>query len=295
MTRIALPALLLACLLGAPALAQAPEQSPAPAEAERPATEDAKADDAEERPAAEPQAAGKPAPDEDPAPAPAEADTGAAEASGEAGAEPAPPPDPDYEPDEAGSPVAPPDAGPEDGELAVCEAALDALGARYERAEPLTGEGACGAPEPVTLSAVGGVELRPPVTVRCPVAEGLALWIQRVAAPMADLYLQSSLRAVLIGTGYQCRRRRGDDTAKYSEHAFANGVDVMGVVFEDGTPMPIQPREQTAEPERSYQAAIRGGACAFFSTVLGPMTNASHADHLHMDMAQRRGGYRLCE
>ncbi|HSP26863.1 MAG TPA: extensin family protein, partial [Saliniramus sp.] len=56
----------------------------------------------------------------------------------------------------------------------------------------------------------------------------------------------------------------------------------------------MPPEEKTDDTER-FQAAIRGGACAFFTTVLGPMTNASHANQLHFDIAELRGGFRWIE
>ena len=42
-------------------------------------------------------------------------------------------------------------------------------------------------------------------------------------------------------------------------------------------------------------AAIRGAACLYFTTVLGPGSNAAHDDHLHLDVKARNGGYRICE
>ncbi len=59
--------------------------------------------------------------------------------------------------------------------------------------------------------------------------------------------------------------------------------------------MPIAEPGAMPGPERALQAGIRGGACAFFTTVLGPTTNAAHSDHFHLDMAERSSGFRLCE
>lgn len=39
---------------------------------------------------------------------------------------------------------------------------------------------------------------------------------------------------------------------------------------------------------------ILKGACANFSTVLGPRANAAHADHFHLDLG-RNGRYQICE
>jgi hypothetical protein len=48
-------------------------------------------------------------------------------------------------------------------------------------------------------------------------------------------------------------------------------------------------------PEAAFQAAIRSTACLIFSTVLGPGSDADHADHLHLDMRKRNGDYRICQ
>ena len=36
-------------------------------------------------------------------------------------------------------------------------------------------------------------------------------------------------------------------------------------------------------------------ACARFSTVLGPGSDAFHNDHIHVDNIERHGGYRICQ
>ena len=32
-----------------------------------------------------------------------------------------------------------------------------------------------------------------------------------------------------------------------------------------------------------------------FSTVLGPGSDGYHENHIHVDLAERRGGYRMCQ
>jgi len=46
--------------------------------------------------------------------------------------------------------------------------------------------------------------------------------------------------------------------------------------------------------EGAFLRDARDGACKLFATVLSPDYNAAHADHLHLDQAQRRGGWRMC-
>lgn len=177
-----------------------------------------------------------------------------------------------------------------------CETALRSLGARFSVGEPLEGESICGWQRPLSLETVGKqVQVTGKPQVRCEVALALAQWSRQVVKPAARLHLENDVSKILISTSYQCRRRNNAATGKVSEHGFANGVDVMGFELEDGRKVLIAPRLGSVEPERVFQAAVRGGSCAYFTTVLGPTTNAAHASHLHLDLAIRRGGYRLCQ
>ncbi|NNJ74057.1 MAG: extensin family protein [Anderseniella sp.] len=160
----------------------------------------------------------------------------------------------------------------------------------------MEGESICGWPRPLNLETVGKqVRVTGEPQVRCEVALTLAQWSREVVKPVARLHLENDVSKILISTSYQCRRRNNAATGKVSEHGFANGVDVMGFELKDGRKVLIAPRLDSIEPERAFQAAVRGGSCAYFTTVLGPTTNAAHASHLHLDLAIRRGGYRLCQ
>jgi len=46
---------------------------------------------------------------------------------------------------------------------------------------------------------------------------------------------------------------------------------------------------------RDFRDGLRKSACARFTTVLGPGSDGSHEDHIHVDLLERRGGYRICE
>jgi len=170
------------------------------------------------------------------------------------------------------------------------------LNAQFTVAEPLIGDGQCGWPRPLKLTALSrDVKIRGDIRVRCELALALARWSKQVVVPSAELHLAQKPAAVEISTSYQCRRRNNGTVGKLSEHAFANGVDVMAVRFEPEMRVAVADRRGSSDAERAFQAAIRGGACAFFTTVLGPVTNANHRDHFHFDLAFRRGGYRLCQ
>ena len=45
----------------------------------------------------------------------------------------------------------------------------------------------------------------------------------------------------------------------------------------------------------SFLGDIRNDACSYFTTVLGPGSDRYHGDHFHVDVLQRRGGYRICK
>ena len=178
----------------------------------------------------------------------------------------------------------------------ACEAELKALGVQFTPLDPIIAEGGCGIAYPVTLTALpGGVALSETATLSCPMAVGLAKWVKQTVAPLSKLYLQEPLTGIGISTSYQCRMRNGVTDAKLSEHAFANGLDVHFFEAGEAGRIPVIERNINYDKTASFQAAIRGAACAYFSTVLGPMTNAAHANHFHLDMRARNGGFRLCE
>lgn len=176
----------------------------------------------------------------------------------------------------------------------ACEEELKALGVTFEPQSPIFEEGGCGAERPLLVSSVG-IALKPAVTTRCHVAKALAIWTKDVLVPSAKLHLKTAPTAILTGDSYLCRARRGGGETKVSEHALANAIDVSGIELTGREPVAIKERAGTDDGAMAFQAAIRGGACAYFTTVLGPGTNAAHADHLHVDLIQRSSGYRICE
>ena len=46
---------------------------------------------------------------------------------------------------------------------------------------------------------------------------------------------------------------------------------------------------------RGVRERLRASACARFMTVLGPGSDGYHEEHVHVDLAERHGGYRLCQ
>ena len=165
------------------------------------------------------------------------------------------------------------------------------------RFEPLPAieQGECGTPAPIRLLRLpDGVEIVPAATVTCPAAEALGRWVLEAAGAEAEAQLGTDLVGILNGTSYECRGQNRQAGAKLSEHAFANAFDVMGFRLRKRADIAVS--AQAGEtPEARFVAAVRGGACRYFSTVLGPGSDPAHADHLHLDLRARNRGVRLCQ
>ena len=180
----------------------------------------------------------------------------------------------------------------------VCRADLDRMGAVYENPDAIksTEDPGCGIPAPVRLlSPVQGITLPGEPTLDCEAALGFTLWVRRHLVPVADALGRGALTRIDTGPGYACRRRNNAATGKLSEHATGNAIDVTGFGFADGSTLSVAPREDDHTKAHAFQRTARASACLHFTTVLGPGTNAAHADHLHLDTAKRRGGYRICQ
>lgn len=179
-------------------------------------------------------------------------------------------------------------------EAKQCEVALKSLGATFTIGEELDGSGECGWPRPVVLSELaGGIKLRGEVKLRCEAALGLALWTKESVQPAAKDILGATLNGYDIGTSYHCRRRNNARSGKLSEHAFANGIDLMAFRFNPREPLKVT--FQSGWKEKKFQKKIRDDLCKYFTTVLGPGSDAAHKDHFHMDLAIRNRGYRYCK
>lgn len=218
---------------------------------------------------------------------------------------PLPPPRPDRpappngEPDAiaprprgAAAPPAPSDASADQAETEACRERLGRLGVRFEVQPPLQ-QGVCGTSAPLLVTRLSeDLEVAPAATMTCPVAEALARWAVDVLKPESDRHFKDNLGKILIGTSYECRDQRSG--GKLSEHAFANGVDVMGFAFSARPDLAVGDHGD-GSPEAEFQKAVRTGACTYFTTVLGPGSDEAHADHLHLDMRIRNRGYRICQ
>lgn len=177
----------------------------------------------------------------------------------------------------------------------ACQLRVSAKIAVIEPLPSLTGPGDCGASDVVRLEAIiqpdkSQVALNPPATMRCTMAEALANWVREDLTPTTS-QLGSAPRALDNYASYDCRGRNRVAGAKISQHGLANAIDVRGVQLANGRFASFTDRNLG----REFREAVRKSICERFTTVLGPGSDGHHEDHIHMDLAERRGGYRLCQ
>ena len=100
-------------------------------------------------------------------------------------------------------------------------------------------DGQCGSAAVVQLKRVGAtapVEISPPATLNCRMVVKLHQWVETSLQPAARETFNAPVRRLVNASGYTCRNRYGSRaaTAKISEHAFANALDVSAIVLADG-------------------------------------------------------------
>jgi hypothetical protein len=195
------------------------------------------------------------------------------------------------QPASVAKPAAPPAVSPEPSE---CAQRLKAF-ASFTRLPAIKGPGECGADDVLRLESVlmpdhSRVALQPPATLRCTMAEGVAQFVRSEVGPAAA-ELGARLAAVVTDDAYGCRNRNRASAAKISEHARGNALDISAVRLTNRTTFSLT---AITVPE-AFRARMRDAACRWFTTVLGPGADAFHNEHIHLDRAERRQGYRLCQ
>lgn len=156
-------------------------------------------------------------------------------------------------------------------------------------------EGGCGIAAPVSLLAVilqdkRRIEIAPAPIMRCDLAARVGAFVRETVAPATEAYGRR-IKRVVTADAYDCRSRNRQADAKLSEHATGGAIDLSAIEFEDGGVVRLA--DKTNDP--AVATALKDSACARFSTVLGPGSDGYHEDHVHLDLAQRRNGYKICQ
>jgi hypothetical protein len=159
----------------------------------------------------------------------------------------------------------------------------------------IKGPGGCGGEDLVRLEAVvlpdkRKVAVKPAAILRCKMATAIADWIRTDIVPIAT-NLGSQLSDLDNFDSYECRGRNRIAGALLSEHGRANALDVRAFKLANGKSIFLTDRTVAREVRES----VLHSACARFSTVLGPGSDWYHEDHIHLDVAERRSNYRICQ
>jgi hypothetical protein len=178
---------------------------------------------------------------------------------------------------------------------AECRALLGSAGVEHAPVPPRRDGADCGYADGMRLAG-GDVRYAPAgVVTSCPVAAAMHLLEERIIQPAAMRHLGSRVVAVDHAGSYSCRRLYGRSEGPFSEHATADALDVTGFRLADRRRVSVLGDWSGEGAKAAFLRDVRDGACRLFGTVLSPDYNAAHADHLHLDQAQRgRAGWRLC-
>lgn len=195
------------------------------------------------------------------------------------------------------NPAAPPKASSGiPAETAACYERLRKLGVSFTP-KPSVGNGkSCGIANPIELTALSGnVKVRPATLLNCPMAEAFAMWVQNDLAPNVRRRYIAGIDTIGSMGGYSCRTMNNRRGAPMSEHSKGNAIDVGSIKLTTGKTIEVRRKGFFAFRERSLLKTVRSEGCDYFTTILGPGSDANHADHFHFDLRARKSGYRHCD
>ena len=134
------------------------------------------------------------------------------------------------------------------------------------------------------------VAVTPPPQLQCNMAEALAEWVRTDVGAVATT-LGAPLATVVDLDSYECRGRNNIAGAKLSEHGKGNAIDIGAIKLKNGATFTLT----DPQASRPFHEQMRTLACARFTTVLGPGSDGYHEEHIHLDLAERSHGYRICQ
>lgn len=176
-----------------------------------------------------------------------------------------------------------------------CQNLIDQTGVAYAPLKPV-GEDQCRRAGNVRLTGADSQRIRfapRDIAPSCPVAAAMTIWEDQIVQPAAVRYFGERVSSIRHLGLYNCRQIAGSE--RWSEHATGNAIDIAAFTLTDGTTITLTGHWDTNGPEAAFLRTIRAGSCDLFATVLSPDYNAAHADHFHLDQAERgEMGHRLC-
>jgi hypothetical protein len=180
---------------------------------------------------------------------------------------------------------------------ASCRAELRRMGVEYQDRPRISSGPSCGIDYPVKLSGLSGnIDVRPAVTLNCQTTLAFAKWVKGELAPSARYRYLTGVKTIVPMGGYSCRRMN-NSRQRYnpmSEHSRGNAIDVGAVILKNGHEIDVRKKGLFSFREGGLLKAVRSDSCKYFSTVLGPGSNAEHWNHFHFDLRSRKGSRRYC-
>jgi hypothetical protein len=157
----------------------------------------------------------------------------------------------------------------------------------------------CEIAEPVRLSSIGlanGATIDMPghPILDCAFAITFTEFARDLMAPLATAILGSGIVALDTG-GYRCSSPIRLPSGNPNPHAKGIAIDLSAITLADRRRIAIGHEANSAEA--LFVRTMRQAACGWFTTVLGPGTNAAHAEHFHFDVLRHgtSDSYRICE
>ncbi len=187
-----------------------------------------------------------------------------------------------------------------EGDYSSCIAELTTKGVVYEPLGDITLEG-CELVGAIKLSAVatsfGDVKISGEPTMLCTFARQFTGWVRDVGAPLTLAYTGQKLVTIETGPGLVCRTRYNRAGEKISEHAKGNAIDIASFNLADKRRILVKEHPSDTPMARNLIRTFRATGCGYFTTILGPGSNAAHEEHLHFDygMHGKTYNYRICE
>lgn len=186
-------------------------------------------------------------------------------------------------------------APPPEKQFSACRIALTEEIAVAPSIPDIHGPGACGGDDLVRLEAIvlpdkRKVAVKPAAILRCTMASAVANWVRTDMVQLAAS-LGSTITDLDNFDSFECRGRNRIAGAMLSEHGKANALDVRSLKLANGQSIGLTDRTLS----REVRERVLHSVCSRFSTVLGPGSDWYHEDHIHLDLAQRRNDYRICQ
>ena len=163
--------------------------------------------------------------------------------------------------------------------------------------DAIEGPGECGGIDLVRLEAVmlpdnSRVEINPPAVLRCSMAEAIVDWVRDDLAQLRRSISDRGCARCGTTPPITAAAATTSSAPMISEHGKGNALDVRSITLVNGKT--IDPTDPHVSQE--FREGWKKSVCARFSTVLGPGSDGYHENHIHVDLMQRRNGYRaMCQ